>query len=118
MEAEKLAKQMIGFQKTAFNHTFDIVMAVRDQSEKITCSWCEKNGILPDQSKKVMLEWGHVIKQSLEEYKKVINDGFNTIETCFDFSKTYSQPKTAPVGKKTMGKKQPENQAEPTDEKQ
>jgi hypothetical protein len=118
MEAEKLAKQMIGFQKTAFNHTFDMVMAVRDQSEKITCSWCEKNGILPDQSKKVMLEWGHVIKKNLEEYKKVINDGFNTIESCFDFSKTGSQPKTSPVDKKTTEKKQPENQSAPAGEKQ
>ncbi len=108
MEADKLAKQMIGFQKTAFNHTFDIVMAVRDQSEKITCSWCEKSGILPDQSKKVMLEWCQVIKQSLGEYKKVINDGFNTIETCFDFSKTYSQPKTGQVTEKIMEKEQEE----------
>lgn len=113
MEAEKLAKQMIGFQKTAFNHTFEIVTAVREQSEKITCSWCEKNGILPDQSKKVMLEWGQFIKKSLEEYKKVVNDGFNSIETCFDFSKTYSQPETTPVEKK-----QPEKQAAPVGEKQ
>lgn len=118
MEAEKLAKQMIGFQKTAFNHTFDMVMAVRDQSEKITRSWCEKNGILPDKSKKVMLEWDHVIKQNLEEYKKVINDGFNTIESCFDFSKAESHPKTSPVGTKTTEKKQPENQSAPAGEKQ
>ncbi len=45
-----------------------------------------------------------VIKQSLGEYKKVINDGFNTSETCFDFSKTYSRPKTGPITDKTMEK--------------
>jgi len=83
-------------------------MAVRDQSEKITCSWCEKSGILPDQGKKVMLEWCQVIKQSLGEYKKVINDSFNTIETCFEFSKTYSRPKTGPITEKTMEKEQEE----------
>ncbi len=118
MESEKLIKQMIGIQKAAFNHTVDIAMAFRDQSEKIACSWCEKNGIFPEQSKKVMLEWGHVAKQSLEDYKKVINDGFNTMETCCNFPKTLFQSQPKPVEEKTMENRQKENSGVVVDEKQ
>jgi hypothetical protein len=118
MEADTLAKQMIDFQKTAFNNTFDIVMAVQDQSEKITRSWCEKSGILPDQSKKMMHDWGNVIKKSLGEYKKVVNNGFDTIETCFDFSKTFSQIKPSSVAEMVMANQQAEEKAAPLDEQQ
>jgi len=116
MEAEKLAKQMIGFQKTAFNHTFDMLMAIRDHSEDLTCSWCEKNGILPEPSKKNMIEWGHSIKQSLEEYKKLINNGFMAIENCFDFSKMHVPSKASPSDEKIIETKQPEKEAPTTDE--
>jgi hypothetical protein len=118
MEADKLAKQMIDFHKTAFNNTFDIVMAVQDQSEKITRSWCEKSGILPDQSKKMIHDWGNVIKKSLGEYKKVVNHGFDTIETCFDFSKTFSQIKPSSVAEMVMANKPQEEKAAPLDEQQ
>jgi hypothetical protein len=118
MEADTLAKQMIGFHKTAFNNTFDIVMAVQDQSEKLTRSWCEKSGILPDQSKKMMHDWGKVIKKSLGEYKKVVNHGFDTIETCFDFSKTFSQNKPSSVAEMVMENEQPEEKASPLNEQQ
>jgi hypothetical protein len=117
MEAEKLAKQMIDFQKTAFNHTFDVVMAVQDQSEKISSSWCEKSSILPDRNKKMMLEWGHVIKQSLKEYKKMVNTGFDTMETFFQFTKTFSQIKPISVAEMAMDK-QPEEKAAPVEEQQ
>jgi hypothetical protein len=118
MEAEKLAKQMIDFQKTAFNNTFDIVMAVQDQSEKITRSWCEKSGILPDQSKKMMHDWGNVIKKSFGEYKKAVNKSFDMIETCFDFSKIFSQIKPSSVAEMVMENKQPEEKATPLNEQQ
>jgi hypothetical protein len=117
MEAEKLTKQMIEFQKTVFNNTFEIVMAVQDQSEEISRSWCEKNSILPDQSKKVMLEWGHIIKQSLKEYKKAINLGFETIETGLKFSKTFSQFKPVSFAETVMENPQPEK-AEPVEGQQ
>jgi hypothetical protein len=118
MEADKLAKQMIDFHKTAFNNTFDIVMAVQDQSEKITRSWYEKNGILPDQSKKIMHDWGNVIKKSLGEYKKIVNHGFDSIETCFDFSKTFSQIKPISVAEMVTENEQPEEKAAPLNEQQ
>ena len=89
-------KQMINFQKSAFNHTFDIFMALKDQSEKIAGNWCEKNSIFPEQGKIFMNDWTRMIEKGLEEYKKMVNAGFASMENYLEIS-TFARPmETAP----------------------
>lgn len=105
-------RQMISFQKSAFNHTFDILMALKNQSEKIAGSWCEKNSMVPEQGKVFMSDWSRMVEKGLEEYKKMINEGFTNMESYMDFSKAAMPTENTPPPSKIVSTDDVANQTQ------
>jgi len=96
MELEQLAKQMIDLNKVAFTNTFNTIVMLQDQTEKMVRSFMDKAYWIPEEGKKSLDEWIKACKKGREEYKKIVDDGFEKLGEFF--SKT---EKTATSGKET-----------------
>ncbi len=80
----KVAKQVMDFQKAAFDNTFNAISMLQDQTEKTFTTFME-TGLwpVPQEGKKVITEWVQTLKKGREEFKKVMDDGFSRVENYF-----------------------------------
>ncbi len=91
MMDNRMAKQVIEFQKATFDNTFNAITMVQDQTEQAfnkllgTGMWP-----LPEEGKKAVNEWVQTFKKGREEFKKAMEDGFQKVEHFFNQEK----PKT------------------------
>ncbi|MCP4020231.1 MAG: hypothetical protein GY729_00175 [Desulfobacteraceae bacterium] len=84
MEQKVILKQMIDFNKTAFDNTFSTMTMVQDQTEKAFSSMIDQNPWLPEDGKKVMQSWVDSYKKSCDEFKKLTDENFSKVETYFN----------------------------------
>jgi hypothetical protein len=84
MEANKIAKQMIEFQKAAFNNTFNSIAMMQDQSEKMVQNLMQQNPALPKQSTDAFNEWLKMCKKARDDYKNAVEEGFKNLENLFE----------------------------------
>ena len=83
METGKVAKQIIDFQKTAFNNTFGAMVALQDQTEKMVNLTIEQSAWLPKDGKKAIDEWTEAYKKGRDDFKKYVDENFSRAEEFF-----------------------------------
>lgn len=76
METEKYAKQMIDFQKTTFDNTFNAVVMVQDQTERLFETALEQTTWLPEEGRRVINEWVSAYKKGRSEFKGIVDENF------------------------------------------
>ena len=86
METKKIAKQMIEFNKTAFNNTFNALVSVQDQTEKMANTLLNKVPGLPEEGKKSIDNWVKTYKKGREDFKKAVDESFKKAEGFFAVS--------------------------------
>ncbi len=79
----EMVKQMIEFNKMAFENTFKAMTLVQDQTEEMLLSYMEKAPWLPAEGKKALKDWLDNCKKVRKEYKKIVDDGFKRMEELF-----------------------------------
>jgi len=84
-------KQMIQFNKSAFDNSFAAMVTLQDQTEKMVNTFLEQATWLPEEGKKVVSEWVASYKKGREEFKKVVDENFKRVE---DFFGTPKKAKT------------------------
>ncbi len=94
----RMAKQMIEFQKTAFDNTFNALAMFQDQAEKTFKSLME-SGLwpLPDEGKKALNEWMQAYKKGRDDFKRALDESFKRVEGFFG-DKSQSQQPQQPTG--------------------
>ncbi|MBU0994267.1 MAG: hypothetical protein KJ737_17390 [Proteobacteria bacterium] len=83
MNASKIGLQILGFQKNAFNTTYNTLLKIQEQSEKIVDSFVTSNAAIPDQGRKFLDEWRQAFRNGQNEFKKSIDDSFVKVESFF-----------------------------------
>ena len=86
MEPKVIAKQMIDFQKTAFDNTFDAVVMFQNQTEKMANTMLEQASWLPEEGKKAIKEWGNMYKKGRDNFKKTVDENFKKAQDMFSES--------------------------------
>lgn len=84
MEPAKMAKQMIGFQKTVFDNSFNALAVVQDQTETMIKTFMGQFPMATDESKKQLDETLAYTKKARDEFKKSVDEGYARIESLFD----------------------------------
>ncbi len=79
----KLAKQMIDLQRVSLNGMINNTLILLDQTEKMLGVMMDQANWVPDEGKKALREWVDSNKRGCENFKKVVDDGFNRMESCF-----------------------------------
>ncbi len=85
MEPMKIAGQLVDFQKTAFDNTFDAMMLFQDLTEKMTISFFDYFPWIPDEGKKAINEWVSSYKEGCAAFKNAVDKNFDYVKWWISF---------------------------------
>ena len=83
MEQKNIVKQMIQYNKTVFDSTFNSMAMLQDQMEKTTSMFLEQASWLPADGKKVVEEWLKAYRKGRENFKSTADESFKKVENFF-----------------------------------
>jgi uncharacterized coiled-coil DUF342 family protein len=83
MEPLKMAKQMIDLQKTALDNTFNSMVLLQEQTERMVHTMMEQATFMPEEGTKILGEWVQTYKKGRDEFKKTVDDSFSKVEAYF-----------------------------------
>jgi hypothetical protein len=80
---ENYVKQIIDFQKSTFDNTYNAIVQIQDQAEKMAHDVIGQMTWLPEEGKKAFDDSVKMFKNAREDYKKMVSEGFGKIEDPF-----------------------------------
>ena len=83
MNQEKMTKQILDFNKTTFDNTFNAMVLLQEQTEKVVSSLMEQAPWISAEGKKAMNDWVDSLKKGRGKFKKVVDESFVKVEACF-----------------------------------
>lgn len=87
MDPKQIAKQMIAFNKTAFDNNFNAISKLHEQTEMIVNKFWEKSPMFPEQGKKAISEWMKAYKKGCDDFKNAVDENFKKVEDFFSENK-------------------------------
>ena len=83
MEPKQVAKQMIQFNKAAFDNTFSAMTVLQEQMEKMVNNYLEQSPWMPAEGKKAVTDWIKAYKRGREDFKAAVDDNYKKVEDFF-----------------------------------
>ena len=83
MDPKQVAKQMIAFNKTAFDNNFTAMKTLHEQMEKIVAKFWEKSPLFPEEGKKAISEWMKAYKKGCDDFKNLVDENFKKVDDFF-----------------------------------
>jgi hypothetical protein len=74
MDPKDIAKQMIQFTKTTFDNTFNAMIVMQEQTEKMIGMYLEQAPLLPAEWKKAIADWMKAYKKGCDEFKTFVDE--------------------------------------------
>jgi len=83
MDQKQIAQQMIQFNKTAFDNSFNAMTMVYEQNEKMVGAFLQQATGIPEEGKKAINDWMQTYKRGCEDFKKQVDDNYAKVEEFF-----------------------------------
>ncbi len=83
MDQKKAVRQMIDFQKSSFDNSFNAMMMIQEQTEKMAKTFLDQANWLPDDGKSVLSQWIGAYKKGRDEFKKSVDENFQKVDEYF-----------------------------------
>jgi hypothetical protein len=83
MDPKQIAKQMLQFNKTAFDNAFDAMTALQEQTEKMMGMYLDQAPLLPAEGKKLINDWLKAYKKGRTEFKSATDENYKKVEDFF-----------------------------------
>lgn len=83
MDPRNLMKQMLEFNRLAFDRSFNFLVMSQDQAEKIFNAWLEQAKFIPEEGRKAIAEWVKTYKKSRDEFKMRVDEAYKKLEEYF-----------------------------------
>ncbi|MEW5724756.1 MAG: hypothetical protein AB1896_16710 [Thermodesulfobacteriota bacterium] len=83
MEQKEMFKQMIEFNKKAFDNTFNAMVMFQDQTERMVMTMLDQATWMPEEGKKALTEWTNAYKMGRENFQKAVEESFRKVEDFF-----------------------------------
>jgi polyhydroxyalkanoate synthesis regulator phasin len=83
MDQKQIARQMIQFNKTAFDNSFNAMTMVYEQNEKMVSTFLEQSTWIPENGRKAIKDWMQAYKKGCEDFKKLVDDNYKKVEEFF-----------------------------------
>ncbi|MCX5856489.1 MAG: hypothetical protein NTZ57_00995 [Deltaproteobacteria bacterium] len=83
MDPKQIAKQMIQFNKTAFDNTFNAMTVLQEQTEKMMGMYLDQAPLLPAEGKKAIGDWLKAYKKGREDFKTAVDENYKKVENFF-----------------------------------
>lgn len=80
MDQKEVMRQMLKFNKAAFDNTFTAMTLLQEQLDRMVKMFLEQATWLPKEGKQVITEWVKTYKKGGDDFKKTMDDGFKKLE--------------------------------------
>jgi hypothetical protein len=88
MDQKQIAKQMMEFNKAAFDNTFNAMTILQDQTEKLVFQFMEKASWFPEDGKKAVNDWVNAYKKGREDFKASADESYKKVADYFAKAQT------------------------------
>ncbi|MBL0715618.1 MAG: hypothetical protein JJV98_18165 [Desulfosarcina sp.] len=83
MDQKQMARQMLQFNKTAFDNTFNAMTMVYDQNEKMVGTFLQQATWLPEDGRKAISDWMEAYKKGCDDFRKQVDENYQKVENFF-----------------------------------
>ena len=83
MEPNAMLKQMLDFNKTAFDNSFNAMLMIQEQNAKMVNTFLEQATWMPEEGKKVIRDWVDAYKKGCENFKKAADENYKKVDDYF-----------------------------------
>jgi len=84
MDNTQITKQIVQFNKTAFDNSFDAMTMVYEQNEKMVDTFLSQATWLPEEGKKAIRDWMSAYRTGCSQFKKQVDDNYAKVEAYFE----------------------------------
>lgn len=98
MDTRQITKQLMDFNKTVFDQTFQVITVLHDQTESIIFRFLENTRWIPEDGKKVINEWAKSYKKGSEYFKAYTDESYKKITGYFTEAEKKEMQETARKG--------------------
>ncbi|HON38791.1 MAG: hypothetical protein ACOX3E_01905 [Desulfomonilia bacterium] len=83
MDQKQAVRQLIDFQKSSFDNSFNAMVMIQEQAEKMAKTFLDQANWLPDDGKNVLNQWIGAYKKGRAEFKKSVDENFQKVDEYF-----------------------------------
>jgi len=83
MDQKVILKQMIDFNRAAFENSFNAMVMLQEQSERLTTGLLDQATWLPEEGRKAIADWVAAYKKGREDFKAMVDENFSRVEQFF-----------------------------------
>jgi hypothetical protein len=83
MDQKQILKHMIEFNQTTFNNTFQAMMLLQEQFERVAQTAIDQANWLPAEGRKAIENWVEAYKTGRDQYKSYVDDSYKKVEKYF-----------------------------------
>lgn len=80
MENKHMLKQMVQFNKTAFDNGFSAMKIAQEQGEKMLAAFIEQSSWIPEEGKKAISDWVAANKKGFDDFRTAMDENYKKIE--------------------------------------
>lgn len=84
MQPKDMLKQMIDFNKSAYENAFKNVNILQEQMEKMIDAYIDQAVGIPEPTKKAAKEWASMYKKGFDDFKKLMDDNYRKLGAFFE----------------------------------
>jgi hypothetical protein len=83
MDQKAFFRQMIEFNRMTFDNTFNAMVMVQEQNERMAKALQEQATWLPKEARNAIEEWMNAYKKGRDQYKKLVDESFEKVASFF-----------------------------------
>lgn len=83
MDQQQIAREMIEFNKTLLDNTFNAINTLQDQSARMLTAVIDKANWLPDDGKKAINDWVSAYKKGRDDFKAATDEKYEKVANYF-----------------------------------
>lgn len=84
MEQFTFTRQILEFNKSAFDNSFNAILLLQEQSEKMMDAFIDQAPWVPGEGKKAFKEIAETFKKNCRDYKTAVDESFARLDTFFE----------------------------------
>jgi polyhydroxyalkanoate synthesis regulator phasin len=87
MDRKKVFRQMVEFQKGAFDNSFDAFARLQEQGEAMVDAFVARAAWIPEEGRKAVADWLGSCRKARADFKDAVDANFERVEDFFDSEK-------------------------------
>jgi len=80
MEYNRMAKEIVNFQRNSFENWYNAVSMIQDQTTSTMDMMFNQIGCMPEESRHPINEWVNVLQRQRDRFKSFVSEGFDEWE--------------------------------------